>query len=64
MSVPLGGIAGVFALSSAVMVGASKKIESKISKHQETVTLAVAKRDTVERQLNVTCAQRPEGLGR
>ena len=51
-AVPLGGIAGVFALSSAAMVGASKKIESKISKHQETVTLAVAKRDTVERLMS------------
>ena len=38
-SVPLGGVAGVFALSSAAMVRASKKIQSKISKHQEIVTL-------------------------
>ena len=42
-SVSLGGIAGVFALSLAAMVGASKKIKSKITKHQYFVTLAVVK---------------------
>lgn len=45
--VPLGGIYGVFALSSAIMVGAGKKIQSKISKHEEIVTLALAKHETV-----------------
>ena len=49
-SVPQGGgVAGVFGLSSATMVVTNKKIENKLSKHQEIVTLAVAKRDTVNR---------------
>ena len=51
-SIPFGGTVGVFALSSAAMVEASKKIQSKISKHQEIVTLAVPKRDTVDRLMS------------
>ena len=51
-SVCFGAFAGVFALSSAAMAGASKKIQSRISKHQEIVTLAVAKRDTVDRLMS------------
>ena len=34
------------------MIVASKKLDSKIKKHQEIVTLAVAKRDTVDRLLS------------
>jgi len=50
-SIPLRGIAGVFALSSAAMVGASKKIQCKISKHQGNESLAVAKHDKVEQMM-------------
>ena len=34
------------------MIVASKKLDSKIKKHQEIVTLAIAKRDTVDRLLS------------
>ena len=60
-SLPLGDIAGGFALSPAAMVGASKNIESKISNHQEIVTLAVEKRDTVLCGGSV-CKLSPEAL--
>ena len=47
----LGGIGGAFALASSGLIIASKKLDSKIKKHQEIVTLAIAKRDTVDRLL-------------
>jgi len=50
-SIPLGGVAGGFALVSSGLIVASKKLDSKIKKHQEIVTLALAKRDTVDRLL-------------
>ena len=40
-TIPLGGVGGAFALASSGLIIASKK------KHQEIVTLAIAKRDTV-----------------
>ena len=46
-SIPLAGVGGAFALASSGLVIASKKLESKIKKHQEIVSLANAKRDTV-----------------
>ena len=46
-AIPLGGIGGAFALASSGLIIASKKLDSKIKKHQEIVTLAIAKRDTV-----------------
>ena len=49
---PLGGVAGGFALVSSGLIVASKKLDSKIKKHQEIVTLAIAKRDTVDRLLS------------
>ena len=48
-AIPLGGVGGVFALASSGLIIASKKLDSKIKKHQEIVTLAIAKRDTVYR---------------
>ena len=48
-AIPLGGLGGLFALASSGLIIASKKLDSKIKKHQEIVTLAIAKRDTVNR---------------
>ena len=48
-AIPLGGLGGFFALASSGLIIASKKLDSKIKKHQEIVTLAIAKRDTVYR---------------
>ena len=49
ISIPLGAIAGLFSLTSTALIGGSKKIEIKLSKHREIVTLAIAKRETVNR---------------
>ena len=46
-TIPLGGVGGAFALASSGLIIASKKLDWKIKKHQEIVTLAIAKRDTV-----------------
>ena len=46
-AIPLGGVGGAFAAASSGLIIASKKLDSKIKKHQEIVTLAIAKRDTV-----------------
>ena len=46
-AIPLGGLGGLFALASSGLIITSKKLDSKIKKHQEIVTLAIAKRDTV-----------------
>ena len=43
-TIPLGGVGGGFALASSGLNIASKKLDSKIKKHQEIVTLAIAKR--------------------
>jgi len=51
-AVPLGGAGACFALVSSGLIIASKKLDSKIKKHQEITTLAVAKRDTVNRLLS------------
>ena len=48
-TIPLGSVGGVFALASSGMIIASKKLDSKIKKHQNIVALAIAKRDTVYR---------------
>jgi len=48
-TVPLGGAGGCFALVSSGLITTSKKLDSKIKKHQEITTLAVAKRDTINR---------------
>ena len=52
VSIPLGGVGGAFALASSGLIFASKKLDSKIKKHHEIVTLAIAKRDTVNRLLS------------
>ena len=39
-------------MASSGLIIASKKLDSKIKKHQEIVTLAIAKRDTVDRLLS------------
>ena len=51
-AVPLGGAGGCFALISSALIVASKKLNSKIKQHQEITTLAIAKRDTVNRLLS------------
>ena len=48
-AIPLGGVGGAFALASSGLIIASKKLDSKIKKHQEIVTLAIAKGETVYR---------------
>ena len=51
-AIPLGGVSGAFAAASSGLIIVSKKLDSKIKKHQEIVTLAIAKRDTVDRLLS------------
>ena len=51
-TIPLGVVGGCFALASSGLIIASKKADSKVKKHQEIVTLAIAKRDTVDRLLS------------
>ena len=55
-TIPLGGVGGAFALASSGLTIASKKLDSTIKKHQEIVTLAIAKRDTVDRMLSKALA--------
>ena len=55
-AIPLGGVGGAFAAASSGLIFASKKLDSKIKKHQEIVTLAIAKRDTVDRLLSKALA--------
>ena len=55
-TIPLGGVGGAFALLSSGLIVASKKLDSKIKKHQEIATLAIAKRDTVDRLISKTLA--------
>ena len=47
-TIPLGSVGGVFTLASPGLIIVSKKLDSKIKKHQEIVTLAIAKSDTVD----------------
>ena len=51
-TIPLGVVGGCFALASSGLIIACKKLHSKINKHREIVTLAIAKRDTVDRLLS------------
>ena len=51
-AISLGGVGGAFAAASSGLIIAGKKLDSKIKKHQEIVTLAIAKRDTVDRLLS------------
>ena len=52
VAIPLGGVGGAFALASSGLIFASKKLDSKIKKHHEIATLAIAKRDSVNRLLS------------
>ena len=52
VAIPLGGVGGTLALASSGLIFASKKLDSKIKKHHEIATLALAKRDTVNRLLS------------
>ena len=49
VAIPLGGVGGTFALASSGLIFVSKKLDSKIKKHQEIMTLAISKGDTVYR---------------
>ena len=51
-SIPLGGVGGALALASSGLIFASKKLDSKIKKHHEITTLAIAKRDSINRLLS------------
>ena len=51
-SIPLGGVGGAFALASSGLIFASKKLDSKIKKHHEIATLAIAKCDSINRLLS------------
>ena len=51
-SIPLGGVGGAFALASSGLIFASKKLDSKIKKHHEIATLAIAKHDSINRLLS------------
>ena len=42
-AIPLGGVGGAFALASSGLIVASKKLDSKIKKHEKIVSLAIAK---------------------
>ena len=55
-AIPLSGVSGAFAAASSGLTLASKKLDSKIKKHQEIVTLAIAKRDTVDHLLSKALA--------
>ena len=55
-TIPLGGVGGAFALASSGLIITSKKLDSKIKKHREIVTPAIAKRDTVDRLLSKALA--------
>ena len=55
-TIPLGGVGEGFALASSGLTIASKKLDSKIKRHQEIVTHAIAKRETVEWLLSETLA--------
>ena len=51
-TIPLGVVGGCFALASSGFIIACKKLDSKVKKHQEIATLAIAKRDTIDRLLS------------
>ena len=55
-TIPLGSVGGAFALASSGLIIASKSFDSKIKKNQEIVTLAIVKRDTVDRLLSKALA--------
>ena len=48
-AIPLCGVVGTFAIASSGLIIASKKLDSKTKRHQQIVSLAIAKRDKVYR---------------
>lgn len=51
-TIPLGVIGGCFALASSGLIIASKKLDSRITKHQDIVTLAMVRRETACRSVS------------
>jgi len=51
-TVPLGSVSRCFALVSLGLIISSRKLEAKSKKHQEITTLAITKRDPVNRLLS------------
>ena len=51
-TISLGVVGGCFALASSGLIIACKKLDTKIKKYQEIITLAIAKRDTIDRLLS------------
>ena len=49
VAAPLGVVGGLFSVVSSGLIVAGKKLDKKMSKHQEIFTLALAKRETVTR---------------
>ena len=52
VAIPLGGVGGTLAFASSGLIFVSKKLDSKIKKHHEIATLAITKRDTINRLLS------------
>ena len=48
-AIPFGAVSRCFALASSGFVLGGKKLDAKLKKHNEIVTLALAKRDSVDR---------------
>lgn len=49
VSLPLGAVGGFFSVASSSLILVGKKLDKKMSKHQEIVTLGLAKRMSVDR---------------
>ena len=49
VAAPLGAVGGFFSVASSSLIIVGKKLDKKMSKHQEIVTLALAKRASVDR---------------
>ena len=49
IAVPLGVVGGLFSVVFSGLIVAGKKLDKKMAKHREVVTLALAKRETVTR---------------
>ena len=47
VGIPIGGVAGLTGLSSTGLTAFSKKLQTKLTKHEKIYTLAITKRNTV-----------------
>ena len=63
-AIPLGGVGGAFALASSGLIVASKKLDSKINKHQAILTLAIAKGETVYQTIFQSLCRQPNNRPR